>query len=206
MDFTISKTEKESVEKLIHTTNPTIKKINAIKKRILFGGLSVAVVYVLLNLFIPSWSVAEINGVMAKDYEMIIMFAILMVVPAVVVSFLTGRLAKELSKNYTLARVNESLAINGSELKYLYRDVRNTLPKERMAVEVDLSRVKNVVWNSTVKSLEFAGDINVTFYTDYKNDVRGREGVADSFVIYDYFKPSLKATLEDKGVKITEKR
>ncbi|MBQ3587894.1 MAG: hypothetical protein II977_04955, partial [Oscillospiraceae bacterium] len=82
----------------------------------------------------------------------------------------------------------------------------NTLPKERMAVEVDLSRVKNVVWNSTVKSLEFAGDINVTFYTDYKNDVRGRENVADNFVIYDYFKPSLKATLEDKGIKITEKR
>jgi len=110
-------------------------------------------------------------------------------------------LAKGLANRETHGRFSESLLMDGSFLRYSYRNYMDAKRNDMVVVEIHLDGSVKVLYRPLTHELSFSGSICSIYYDDYGRGVtRGNQNcMIDRFSIYDYFSPSLYEYLKEQG-------
>lgn len=106
---------------------------------------------------------------------------------------------------YISERVNESLILEDSVLKYGYQNFAGATEEDRVVVTLSLEQ-NHITYNPLIKQLTFEGTLNSTYYDNYQTRETRADGEMKqgTFVLFDYFKPSLVDTLKEMGMTLEE--
>ena len=204
MIFKISKKNKNDIQKKISKDKKSVRITRAIGRWILIIGISSSLIYLALNILIPSWSLATIGGVVKKNYEWMLSVVLIGISESVLIYYLLRVFAMKLASSNNTERIDESLVLDNDILKYTFRIIYQSNPKDRNVIIMPLNKIREVSYNDDKKSLLFKG----TFISDYvenygpNNSSSETAEEIDEMLIYDYFKPSLLDTLKEKGINI----
>lgn len=202
MLFIIDKKIKDDIQKNISKDKKSVRITRAIAKWMLIIGISSSLIYLALNLLIPSWGLVSIRDVVQKDYGSIIAGAFTIFIPSIFLFVCLKALMANLSSSNNTERIDEALILDNDILKYTFRIIYQSNPKDRNVITIPLNKIQQVSYNDDKKSLLFKG----TFISDYvenygpNNSSSKTAEEIDEMLIYDYFKPSLVDTLRDKGI------
>ena len=206
MIFKISKKNKDDIQKRISKDKKSVRITRAIGRWILIIGVSSSLIYLALNILIPSWSMATVGGIYRKDYEWTFSLVFIGIANSVFIYFCLRVLAMNLASSNNTERIDEALILDNDILKYTFRIIYQSNPKDRNVIIMPLNKIREVSYNDDKKSLLFKG----TFISDYvenygpNNSSSETAEEIDEMLIYDYFKPSLLDTLKEKGIRIEE--
>lgn len=95
---------------------------------------------------------------------------------------------------YINQRINESLIISNGEIEYGYQNLVGASSGDRVIVKIPFDNISTIRTDQRVKKIEILGMVSSKYYENYsqkktrapKNNYK--EG---SFVLFDYFEPSL---------------
>lgn len=206
MIFKISKKNKDDIQKKISKDKKSVRITMAIGKWILIIGVSSSLIYLALNILIPSWSMATVGGIYRKDYEWPFLATVIVIGCSTLINVFLRTLAMNLASSNNTERIDEALILDNDILKYTFRIIYQSNPKDRNVITIPLNKIQEVIYNDDKKSLLFKG----TFISDYvenygpNNSSSKTAEEIDEMLIYDYFKPSLLDTLKEKGIRIEE--
>lgn len=206
MIFKISKKNKNDIQKKISKDKKSVRITRAIGKWILIIGVSSSLIYLALNILIPSWNLETVRGVVKKNYEWIFINVVTWIGSSTLIYVFLRTLAMNLASSNNTERIDESLILDNDILKYTFRIIYQSNPKDRNVITIPLNKIREVSYNDDKKSLLFKG----TFISDYvenygpNNSSSKTAEEIDEMLIYDYFKPSLLDTLKEKGIRTEE--
>lgn len=206
MIFKISKKNKNDIQKRISKDKKSVRITRAIGKWILIIGVSSSLIYLALNILIPSWNLETVRGVVKKNYEWIFINVVTWIGSSTLIYVFLRTLAMNLASSNNIERIDEALILDNDILKYTFRIIYQSNPKDRNVITIPLNKIQEVIYNDDKKSLLFKG----TFISDYvenygpNNSSSKTAEEIDEMLIYDYFKPSLLDTLKEKGIRIEE--
>ena len=204
MDFKIDKEKKKDIQKIINNSKKSIRIIKSIEKTFKIGGIIAGILYAGLNIIIPTWSQVNLRGVLTKDYFSIAMWTTVIVVECLFLSVAAKVLRKNLAGVNASERIEEQLTLEENILTYVYRIKYQSSPIERIVVKIPLDEISMVSYEKDTGKFVFDGLV----YGDYVTVQEGMNEVAlqkddnGKIIIYDYFKPSLRETLEKKGITL----
>ena len=202
VELSVDLKKKMLLQKSIAQEKKSVRIILTISKLLLFVGLVGGIIYVILNLFIPSMSIVNVNGVAQKDISWIVISTSLIVVPCVIIAICLKTLANNLAGVNNSARVDESLLISNETIRYSFRIKHQSLSSERRVITIQLSQVGKINYDSHTEALEFVGSFESEYFDDFKKKDPVDTTLIEKFTIYDYFLPSLKDSLLSKGIAI----
>ena len=204
MELLISAKKKVALQKAIAHNKRSVYIIITIAKVLLLVGIAGGGLYALLNFLLPNLSIVSVNGVEQKDIGWIIISTSFIVAPCLIISACLKALANNLASSNNAARVDESMLITDNRIRYSFRIKHQSTSSERRVITIDLSEISKVCFDETTGLLYFTGDILSEYFDDYKNKEPVNTTNLDEFMICDYFIPSLRDTLQTKGIKITD--
>lgn len=178
--------------------------MSTISKVLLYFGLVVGGGYLIANFVIPSLSLVEVNGEFYKDTSYIIITSSFIFIPCFMFSLFFHVLSKNLSGVNSASRIDENLIISNQCIKYSYRIKHQSLDCERIVIIMDLMDIDEIEFDNVTHGLLFKGNFKTEYYEDYASSSPDSIDTTDNFLIYDYFKPSLKECLEKNNIKIIE--
>ena len=204
MEFRIEQTKKKQYQKNIAGSLKSVRIIKAIAKILLLIGIVGGGLYAILNYIMPTLSIVTVNGVPQKDISWIIISTSFIVAPCLILSLALNTLSKNLAGGTNSARVDESLILTGSTIKYSYRQKHHSLSSERRVLSIDFNKMVSIVYDEKTHLLKFTGEILSEYYDDYKKRKPVDINTLEEFVICDYFTPSLTEALLSKGIKVND--
>ena len=204
MEFRIEQTKKKQYQKNIAGSLKSVRIIKAIAKILLLIGIVGGGLYAILNYIMPTLSIVTVNGVPQKDISWIIISTSFIVAPCLILSLALNTLSKNLAGGTNSARVDESLILTGSSIKYSYRQKHHSLSSERRVLSIDFNKMDSIVYDEKTHLLKFTGEILSEYYDDYKKRKPVDINTLEEFVICDYFTPSLTEALLSKGIKVND--
>lgn len=204
MEFRIEQTKKKQYQKNIAGSLKSVRIIKAIAKILLLIGIVGGGLYAILNYIMPTLSIVTVNGVPQKDISWIIISTSFIVAPCLILSLALNTLSKNLAGGTNSARVDESLILTGSTIKYSYRQKHHSLSSERRVLSIDFNKMDSIVYDEKTHLLKFTGEILSEYYDDYKKRKPVDINTLEEFVICDYFTPSLTEALLSKGIKVND--
>jgi|GEM_PF-2077902 len=206
MIFKINKENKNAIQRKISKGKKSVRITRGIGRWILITGVGSSLIYLALNYLIPSWSLAEIGGVVQKNYDWIFYVAVTGVGCSVFLYFCCRALAGNLGSSNNAERIEESLILDKDILRYTFRIIHQSNPRDRNVITLPLKNIQQVQYTTDTKSLIFKGSFLSDYVEDYSinNTSSGTAEEIDEMIIYDYFKPSLFDTLKENGVNILE--
>lgn len=202
MELTVNSERKNTLQKHIAKSRKSVCVIAAISRLLLVGGLVGGILYLVVNFIFPSLSMVEVNGVLEKDSSFIIITSSFIFAPCLIFSACLNVLAKNLAGGSNSARVDESLMLVDKQLRYSFRMKHQSTSSERRVITIDFLNIKAVEYESKTGAIIFAGDFTSDYYDDYKKEKPAETDRIKSFIIYDYFTPSLRDALTNKGIHI----
>lgn len=202
MELTVNSKRKNLLQKNISKSKKSVCVIAAISKFLLAAGLIGGTLYLIVNFVSPSLSMAEVNGVLVKDTSFIIITSSFIFAPCLIFSACLNVLAKNLAGGSSSARIDESLILVDKQLRYSFRIKHQSTSSERRVITIDFSNIKAVEYESKTGALNFAGKITSDYYDDFKKKKPVETDYIEDFVIYDYFTPSLRDSLINRGIHI----
>ena len=194
--------KKAEVQNAIARNKKSVRIIVGITKILLLVGIVGGGIYALANIFIPSLSIVNVNGVPHKDSTWIIVSTSFIVAPCLILSLCLKVLAGNLAGVDNSARVDESLLISDESIRYSFRLKYHSLSSERRVVTIPFSRITGISRDPETEALEFDGNFVSEYFDDYTEPAPVDIAPLTQFVIYDYFSPSLKETLLTKGISV----
>lgn len=206
MIFKISKKNKNDIQKRISKDKKSVRITRAIGKWILIIGVSSSLIYLALNILIPSWNLETVRGVVKKNYEWIFINVVTWIGSSTLIYVFLRTLAMNLASSNNTERIDEALILDNDILKYTFRIIYQSNPKDRNVITIPINKIREVSYNDDKKSLLFKG----TFISDYvenygiNNSSSETAEEIDEMLVYDYFKPSLLDILKEKGIRIEE--
>lgn len=206
MIFKISKKNKDDIQKKISKDKKSVRITMAIGKWILIIGVSSSLIYLALNILIPSWNLETVRGVVKKNYEWIFINVVSWIGSSTLIYVFLRTLAMNLASSNNTERIDEALILDNDILKYTFRIIYQSNPKDRNVITIPINKIREVSYNDDKKSLLFKG----TFISDYvenygiNNSSSETAEEIDEMLVYDYFKPSLLDILKEKGIRIEE--
>lgn len=204
MEFRIEQTKKKQYQKNIAGSLKSVRIIKAIAKILLLIGIVGGGLYAILNYIMPTLSIVTVNGVPQKDISWIIISTSFIVAPCLILSLALNTLSKNLAGGTNSARVDESLILTGSTIKYSYRQKHHSLSSERRVLSIDFNKMDSIVYDEKTHLLKFTGEILSEYYDDYKKRKPVDINTLEEFVICDYFTPSLTEALLSKGIEVND--
>lgn len=202
MELSVNSKKKVEVQNAIARNKKSVRIIVGISKILLLIGIVGGGIYALANIFIPSLSIVNVNGVPHKDSTWIIVSTSFIVAPCLILSLCLKVLAGNLAGVDNSARVDESLLISDESIRYSFRLKYQSLSSERRVVTIPFSRITGISHDSETEALELDGNFVSEYFDDYTNPAPVDTAQLTQFVIYDYFSPSLKETLLTKGISV----
>lgn len=202
MELSINTKKKIALQKAIARHKKSVRVIMTISKVLLFVGIIGGGLYVLINGLMPRLSMVTVNGVAQKDIGWIIISTSFIVAPCLIFSVCFKTLANNIASSNNSARVDESLLIVDNMIRYSFRVKYQSTSSERKVVTIDLSRIDSISYEESTGILDFAGNILSEYFDDYRNKKPISTVELDKFMICDYFTPSLKETMQAKGVRV----
>lgn len=202
MELFVNSKRKNSLQKNIAKSKKNVCIIATISKLLLAAGLIGGTVYLIVNFLSPSLSMAEVNGGLVKDTSFIIITSSFIFAPCLIFSACLNVLAKNLAGGSSSARVDESLLLVDNQLRYSFRIKHQSTSSERRVITIDFSNVKAVDYESKTGALIFAGSFTSAYYDDYKKKKPVETDYIEDFIIYDYYTPSLRDSLINKGINV----
>ena len=201
MEFRIEQTKKKQYQKNIAGSLKSVRIIKAIAKILLLIGIVGGGLYAILNYIMPTLSIVTVNGVPQKDISWIIISTSFIVAPCLILSLALNTLSKNLAGGTNSARVDESLILTGSTIKYSYRQKHHSLSSERRVLSIDFNKMDSIVYDEKTHLLKFTGEILSEYYDDYKKRKPVDINTLEEFVICDYFTPSLTEACSLRALK-----
>lgn len=202
MELTVNSKRKNSLQKNISKSKKSVYVIATISKLLLVAGLIGGTLYLIINFVSPSLSMAKVNGELVKDTSFIIITSSFIFAPCLIFSACLNVLSKNLAGGSSSARVDESLVLVDKQLRYSFRVKHQSTSSERCVITIDFSNINSVDYESKTGALVFAGKIRSDYYDDFKKKKPVEIDYIEEFVIYDYFTPSLRDFLINKGIHI----
>ena len=104
---------------------------------------------------------------------------------------------KGLSGRNTYYRFAETLTAEDGMLVYGYKNFLQSFPNDLVEVKIRLDPSMSILYDPGDMKLIFTGNISSLYYEDYERGItQGKEKFTrQSFILYDYFTPSLSAFL-----------
>ena len=204
MEFRIEQTKKKQYQKNIAGSLKSVRIIKAIAKILLLIGIVGGGLYAILNYIMPTLSIVTVNGVPQKDISWIIISTSFIVAPCLILSLALNTLSKNLAGGTNSARVDESLILTGSTIKYSYRQKHHSLSSERRVLSIDFNKMDSIVYDEKTHLLKFTGEILSEYYDDYKKRKPVDINTLEEFVICDYFTPIFTEDLISKAIKVND--
>lgn len=202
MELSINTKKKAALQKAIARHKKSVRIIMMISKVLLLVGIVGGGLYALANSLMPGLSMVTVNGVAQKDIGWIIISTSFIVAPCLIFSVCLKALANNIASSNNSARVDESLLIADNKIRYSFRIKHQSTSSERRVITIDLSKISSVSFNESTGILDFGGSVLSEYFDDYRNKKPVNTAELDKFMICDYFTPSLKETLQTKGVSV----
>ena len=206
MIFKISKKNKNDIQKMISKDKKSVRITRAIARWIVIIGILSGLIYLALNILIPGWGLVRIRGVLKKDYGSIIAMALTIILPSIVLFICLKALMANLSSSNNKERIDEALILDNDILRYTFRIIYQSNPKDRNVITIPLNKMREVSYDDDKKSLLFKGNFISDYVENYGPNNSSSETAEeiDEMLIYDYFKPSLLDTLKERGIRLKE--
>lgn len=206
MIFKISKKNKNDIQKKISKDKKSVRITRAIARWIVIIGILSGLIYLALNILIPGWGLVRIRGVLKKDYGSIIAMALTIILPSIVLFICLKALMANLSSSNNKERIDEALILDNDILRYTFRIIYQSNPKDRNVITIPLNKMREVSYDDDKKSLLFKGNFISDYVENYGPNNSSSETAEeiDEMLIYDYFKPSLLDTLKERGIRLKE--
>jgi len=203
MEFSVDMEEKEKVQELVNNGRKSVRIINIIKKSILVFLIGGSVLMLLLKLVVPNWELVEIRGVIKKDYWNIAAESSAEILASLIIYLAFYVLGKKVESINVSARVCEQLILQDSELIYLYRVEFESSEDSREVYKIPLM-LNSITYDEKTHKVKFDGMISASGIglEEGENEMTFGEPRQGSCIIYDYFSPRLKTTLEKEGYVI----
>ena len=205
MEFSVDMEEKDRVQELVNGSRKSVRILEIIKKIILICTLGGTVIPIVLKIVIPDWGMVEkgSSGIFVKDYEDIFWDGGLILVVGLTIYFLVYVFGKKVESINVSARVCEQLILQDGELIYLYRVEFESSEDSREVYKIPLM-LNSITYDEKTHKMKFDGMISASGIglEEGENEMTFGEPRQGSCIIYDYFSPRLKTTLEEEGYVI----
>ena len=187
MELTVNSNRKNTLQKHIAKSKKSVRVVTAISQLLFIVGLVVGALYLAVNFVSPSLSMVEVNGVIKKDINYILITSSFIFAPCFITSACLKALAKNLAGASSSARVDESLIVVDTQLTYSFRVKHQSTSSERYVITINFLNIKAVQYESNIEAFVFTGDFTSDYYEDYKNAKSTETYGIKEFIIYDYF-------------------
>ena len=199
MELFIDLQKKSALQKAISKSKKSVRFINALAVALSFIGLIGGVLYAMVNILSPDLSMVNVNGTLEKDVSFIIIMTSLIVTPCLVTALCLKVLGLNLSGVNNASRVDESLVVSDEGITYSFRNKHQTLPTDRIVISIRYADIESVIFEDATGLLKFTGTIMSEYF---KNGSPSNSNSFNTFLICDYFAPSLKEILTLKGIDL----
>lgn len=205
MKLIVNKEKKENIQKIINSNQKGVVVIRRLEKIALLL-VAAGAIYALLNIFVPSWGLVDLNGVMVKDYLDIILNTGILIVVGLCLFLFMRVFRNQIAGLNSNERIDEQLTFENDELIYVYRVKYQSQPTERIIVKLPLREMKRIIIEKNYKRIVFEGLMygdNISVENG-NNEVVLEDEENGIFTIYDYFEPSLEKILRENGFCLEE--
>ena len=210
IEFFVDETKKRNLRKHINKTTDKFSGLRKLLKITNILVLALPILFVLYAYFVSEGFVQLHNRyspIGTKNHLLIVVvtiaiFVIVYFMRLIIKTMYTGLATKNLK-----GRFAETLHINNDILEYGYKNYMQSTLNDRVIVKISLPEIKQVVYDSNENKLTFVGKISSLYYDNYEKSItRGKEEYEDTkFELWDYFTPSLRNHLIERGINCIEK-
>ncbi len=203
VEFKVDIKRKRTIEKRLgHTAGA--KPLKAL--RWLFCALMLAALlaFCFYAFFISREFVYQHNryGTMGQKHTLFIWTVTGTIFVVMLILFLTFYILERGAANRnTSYRIAESLFWENGILRYSYKNFMHATPCDMVVVKFRMDDGMNIYYNKDTQEICFHGLISSIYYEDYRDGVTDgcEEYITGDYSIYDYFAPTLRGYLEQKG-------
>ena len=204
MEFSVDMEEKDRVQELVNGDRKSVRILEIIKKIILICTLGGTFISIVLKIAVPrpNWTpyIITRGDVLVMDYETIFWDGGAILVVGLTIYFLVYVFGKKVESINVSARVCEQLILQDDELIYLYRVEFESSEDSREVYKIPLM-LNSITYDEKTHKMKFDGMISASGIglEEGENEMTFEEPQQGSCIIYDYFSPRLKTTLEEEG-------
>lgn len=207
MQFRVDKEKKEKIQMIINNSKKSVRVIRILEKIFLVGGIGSGILYAIVHIAMPGWSMVTVNGILQKDYFEIAMYATIFISVGVCCWLFALALRGNLASAIMFQRLEERLSIEENALIYVYRIEYHTIPMDRITLKIPLRNIQKITYEKKSYKLLFDGlefkdyVANIEEVNDLTVDKINKDG---KIIIYDHFSPSLEKTLREQNIYFEE--
>lgn len=193
MLFKVDEKAKILIDSKIAASKKSVRIVLKIGKGILYGVIGFAIIYLSLNIFIPSWSLVNSWGNIEKNYGLINLVVYILALPNAIWYIFAKALAANLASAHNMERIDEELEIDEDVLRYTCRERYHSYHLDRDVIEFNIKEMDEIDYDAEMKAITFRGKILYEHKENYKKGAELGENaeVIEEFFIYDYFTPGL---------------
>lgn len=191
--------KKDAVVQSVIELTPKIVRMKRAVGGVIIVSILLAVIYLVLNILIPSMGSYGLRGEIVKDWYSIIGITATIIVVGLFVAIVLHFIQFRMVLPDLMERVDERIETDDTSMYYLFR-IRYHSDSTRMVVfRVDYSKIESVEYDRDKSKLVLRGRFASTIDENFDGTIRRRPEVdnQEEIIIYDYFEPSLYQFLQN---------
>lgn len=203
MELIVNDKLKKDMRKKIISKNKSLKIIRNIVIWTSMIGIFGSMFYITLSALIPGMHMARINGVLEKNWWLIMQNASLFLVSSLFGALVMHILLLKLSNCEIGERRVETMIVMKNKIRYTYMS-NETSVFDRIVFIIRYDRIQSIDYDAQLSKITLHGAFSADVIEDYKNNsfYEPRKENQTEIVIFDYFNPNLYKTLQEKGVEV----
>lgn len=205
----IDQKRKKELTKLVGSRKRSVHVVGKIEHILYFVAVFGSVAFVAIGLLNNHIFMAEINGIVKKDYSWLFFCVSTFFIEFLFLGVLAHFLKLNLQSANTEERIEEKVTLTDDAFIYTFRIRYQSGTKDRSIVVIPFDRIQKIDYFPDEGKLCICGSILSDYLTvDQIEAIENFETLRDrsegEFIIYDYFKPILVESLKKKGLKVEE--
>ena len=193
---------KQQIKDIYIDSMPHLKLIKKSKKPIRIIALSVGILYFLLGIAVNSWQLTHGEAFDIREYFNLAFVSLLIYLLGYVLSFIVKTALTLCAKKNLGERLDEEIEMHADYFRYSFRKGEGGAKRHIVTVEFDKVKAE---YDPMLRQIVLRGSMQELLL---EGAMVGQEKKTatniESFVMYDYFDPSLHLVLKREGIPILD--